>query len=88
MVASGAHAIARLKKADVEAMLAHYDTDPVRALTDALRLVLEMPTANWPELIGAAGFSDSRAASLIVADEVALDTLASELNELRALERQ
>ena len=69
-------------------MLAHYDTDPVSALTAALRLVLEMPSANWPELIGAAGFSDSRAASLIVADEIALDTLASELNELRALERQ
>ena len=85
MVAQGAHAIARLKKADVEAMLAHYDTDPVHALTTALRLVLEMPAANWPELIGAADFSDTRTASLIVADDVALDALAAELNELRTL---
>ena len=69
-------------------MLAHYDTNPVRALTSALRVVLEMPAANWPELIGAAGFSDTRAAALIVADDVALDALVAELNELRMLHTQ
>lgn len=85
MVTAGAHAIARLKKRDAEALLAAYDAGPVDALTTAMRIVLDRPDSAWPELVAAAGFSDTRAAALLVGDEQSLDALAAELNERRGL---
>ncbi|MCU1398642.1 MAG: hypothetical protein JWN62_1751 [Acidimicrobiales bacterium] len=67
-------------------MLAGYDVDPVPALTVALRIVLERADATWPELVRAAGFSDSRSAALLVGEQRTLDELAAELNELRTLD--
>ncbi len=66
-------------------LLASYDLDPVGALTIALRRVLDQPDATWPDLLASAGFSDTRRAALLVGEARTLDTLAAELNELRAL---
>jgi hypothetical protein len=48
--------------------------------------VLDRPTAQWPELVAAAAFTDTRAAALLLGDQRSLDELASELNELRSVE--
>jgi len=74
-----------LTKRNVEALFDGYDADPVAALTDALRIVLERADDTWPDLVRAAGFSETRAAALLLAEPVALDELAAELNELRTL---
>jgi hypothetical protein len=75
--------VARLGKADVEALLAAYDADPVGALTAALRLVLEQPSWSWDDLVAA--LPPSRRAGLLAQDPDALDALAAELNELRTV---
>ena len=69
----------------MEVLLATYDADPVAALTVALRRVLEQPDAAWPELVQSIPISDTRRAALLVGEQRALDTLATELNELRSL---
>jgi len=74
-----------LRKRDVEAMMARYDHDPVVALTEALRMVLDQPNADWSQLLHAAGFSDRRRRSLEQLDPDALDELLTELNELRTV---
>jgi hypothetical protein len=76
-----------LTKRQVESLLGTYDDDPIRALSSALRHVLGRPDAPWPELVAAGGFSDTRAAALLVGDQTALDQLVAELNELRNLDR-
>jgi hypothetical protein len=53
-------AIGRLKKADAERLLAAYDTDPIAALTAALRIVLDMPDAGWAALVAAAPIDADR----------------------------
>lgn len=50
-----------------------------------MRRVLDRPDAAWPDLLLAAGFTDTRRAALLVGEERALDALAAELNELRGL---
>ena len=70
----------------MEALLAGYDGAPIAALTDALRIVLDRPDGLWPDLVAAAGFSDTRSAALLVGEERALDALAAELNEQRDLQ--
>ncbi len=82
----GAAAIAVLSKRDVEALLAHFDSDPIGSLTTALRKVLDRPIAQWPELVAAAAFTDTRTAALLLGEQRSLDELASELNELRSVE--
>ncbi|MCU1393144.1 MAG: hypothetical protein JWM34_1572 [Ilumatobacteraceae bacterium] len=57
------------------------------ALTIALRIVLSQPDGTWPDLVRAAGLSDTRVAALLVGEQGALDDLARELNELRTLDR-
>jgi hypothetical protein len=79
----GAQAIARLTKRDAESLLNDFDRDPVAALTIALRVALDQHDANWPTLIAATGFTETRAAALLTAESRALDELAAELNELR-----
>ena len=69
----------------MEALLGSYDDDPIAALTAALRIVLDRADDSWPELIRAGDFTETRAAALLVGDQGALDALAGELNELRAL---
>ncbi len=77
----------RLKKKDVEALLRDYDSDPIGALTAALRVVLDQPDANWLVLLSAANLPDRRLQRLQDGDQTALDELAAELNETRDLAR-
>jgi ribosomal protein S13 len=81
----GARPIARLKKLDVERLLADYDADPVGALTVALRVVTGIGDARFPELLVAAGVSEARQQRLTTHDPDALDDLVRELNELRTV---
>lgn len=74
-----------LRKRDVEEMMARYDHDPLGALSAALRVVLATPTANWTELLAAAGFTERRRRTLEALEPQALDELLTELNELRGL---
>jgi hypothetical protein len=75
--------VTRLRKRDVEVMLDAYDTDPIGALTAALRLVFDAPAEAWVELI--ARFPDSRRHGLLARNQTALDELFTDLNELREL---
>ena len=81
----GANHIARLRKADVEALLDDYDSDPVAALTVALRRVLDHPQAEFADLVADAPIDDERRAELLRHNTDALDGLLRELNELRTL---
>lgn len=80
--------IGRLKKVDAERLLADYDADPIAALTSALRIVLDMPDAEWAALLAAAPLDDGRRQRLREADESTLDQLAAELNERRSFGSQ
>ena len=75
-----------MRKTDAEQLLADYDTDPVAALTAALRIILDMPGADWVTLIAAAPIDPTRRRLLFDFDETSLDGLASELNERRAFD--
>jgi hypothetical protein len=77
--------VTRLAKRDVERLLADYDTEPVAALSRALRRLLDRPHATWPELIATARFADARRDALLAGDEATMDGLVRELNERRAL---
>lgn len=77
--------MSRLKKTDVESLLAGYDADPVGALTAALRVALDRPELEWTALVKLAGFSCARRIRLQGNDPAALDELAAELNELRVV---
>ena len=77
----------RLGKAQVEALLATYDSAPIDALTTALRIALDAPTFEWPELLHLADFSSHRRGRLLDAESSALDQLAAELNEVRMVPR-
>ena len=71
----------RLRKRDVEALLRDYDADPVGALERALRIVCDRPGASFAELVADLPAGDR----LLAGDVDALDALAAELNERRAL---
>ena len=77
--------MSRLRKVDVEALLAGYDEDPVGALTTALRVTLDRQDLEWTALVQLAGFSCARRIRLQGNDPAALDELAAELNELRTV---
>ena len=77
----------RLKKAHVEALLRDYDSDPIAALTTALRLALDEPKGDWAALLVMANVPDERRSRLRAGDPAALDELAAELNEARDLLR-
>jgi hypothetical protein len=79
-------AITRLKKVHAERLLAVYDADPIAALTSALRVILDMPGAEWAALLAAAPIDDGRRRRLLEADEPTLDQLAAELNERRSFD--
>ena len=75
-----------MKKREVEHLLASYDADPIAALCAALRIVLDMPDADWPALVAAAPLDAPRRELLLGGDQASLDDLAQELNERRGLE--
>ena len=74
-----------LRKRDVELLLDRYDTEPVAALTDALRVTLDRPDLDFTALVKLAGFSCARRIRLQAQEPAALDELLTELNELRTL---
>ncbi|MEN9645756.1 MAG: hypothetical protein RL238_2425 [Actinomycetota bacterium] len=74
-----------LKKRDVEVLLDRYDTDPVAALTDALRVALDRPDLDFTALVKLAGFTCARRIRLQAQETAALDELLAELNEMRTL---
>lgn len=73
----------RLRKSDVERMMAAYDDDPVAALTTALQIALGRPGEHWTALVKAAGFTCARRIRLQARETAALDELLRELNEMR-----
>lgn len=75
--------MARLSKAQVEVLLATYDSAPIDSLTAALRIALDAPAMEWTALLGLADFSAARHQQLLRGDPAALDELAAELNEVR-----
>lgn len=75
----------RLKKSHVEALLRNYDSDPIGALTEALRVALDKPGADWAALLSAAALPTERRNRLQAGEQLALDELAAELNEARSL---
>ncbi len=75
----------RLKKAHVEALLRDYDSDPIGALTTALRVALDRPGGYWAALLMAAELPHDRRSRLEAGDPASLDELAAELNETRGL---
>lgn len=79
----------RLRKRDVEALLARYDDDPVAALTAALCTLLDDPADTFDALVGTlrdtGNVSPDRARALLDRDVEALDQLARDLNETRVL---
>ena len=74
---------ALLTKRDVEKLLATYDTQPIDALSAALRKCLGMPHATWRTLIEAAIPQLQESQSLLSHDIKALDSLTKRLNETR-----
>ena len=77
--------MARLNKAQVEALLATYDASPIDSLTVALRIALDAPATEWAALLELADFSAARHRRLLRGEPLALDELAAELNEVRGL---
>lgn len=77
--------MARLSKAQVEAMLATYDAAPIQSLTSALRIALDAPAMEWAALLGLADFSAARSQRLLRGEAAALDELVAELNEVRGV---
>ena len=74
---------ALLTKRDVEKLLATYDTQPIDALSTALRKCLGMPHATWRTLIEVAIPQLQESQSLLSHDIEALDSLTKRLNETR-----
>ncbi len=75
----------RLGKAHAEALLNGYDAAPIHALTVALRVALDSPTLSWAELVDLVDVPEERRAGLLRGEPVALDNLATELNEVRCV---
>ena len=75
----------RLRKRDVERLLAAYDREPFEALARALRIMLDRPDPTFAQLITHAPIDTRRRERLRAGDAVALDELVAELNERRTL---
>jgi hypothetical protein len=86
---TGARSERRLSKRAVEGLLATYDDDPIAALEVALRHLCDRPAASFDQLVDELAqqrrMSEPRRRSLRERDVAALDALAAELNETRAL---
>jgi hypothetical protein len=84
--------MARLRKSDVEVLLAAIDSPLLlAAVAQALRRILEVDgfEDDWPALVALAarvdGWTDGRRWALLAEDDRALAELAVELNERRDL---
>lgn len=75
----------RLSKRHVEQLMTRYDSDPVGAVESALQHLYDLPATPFAELVAHAPLTDERRRSLLRHDLDALDALATELNENRAL---
>jgi hypothetical protein len=80
----------KLSKRHAEALLNHYDEDPVAALEAALRVVLargdiDLGDCDWAQLVAAAPLHHEFRLALLARETAALDRLARELNEVRSL---
>jgi hypothetical protein len=75
----------RLRKADVERMMASFDADPVAALSGALAHILGFDDADWASLLARCEFPGERTTALLRGDQAALDALLRDLNELRTI---
>ena len=64
-------------------MLSTYDTHPVFALRNALRICFGMPQATWETLIELAAKQPDEISKLLSLITDALDNLAKTLNETR-----
>ena len=75
----------RLSKADVEALLQTYDTEPIASLTRALSVVLGNELATWQEALEQLP-SDTFNITALLHEEIAhLDALVKRLVENRSL---
>lgn len=81
MAAAGA--ARRLTKSDVEELMSLIDVDPVAALQRALGKVLGRPHSSFETLVGLAPLDSAWRSGLVAGHALALDRLASHLNELR-----
>lgn len=85
MAATGA--ARRLSKSDVEVLMEKIDFDPFGALAVALGKVLGRPHATFETLVAVTPIDPVWRSGLIAGHAVALDRLASHLNELRGFNR-
>ena len=74
-----------LKKHEVESLMALYDSNPIAALTDALRIVTGHHSATWEHLVTLLG--QHLRDGLLAADTATLDLVAAEMNETRTVSR-
>lgn len=74
-----------LKKREVESLMGLYDTNPIDALSDALRVVTGHHSATWEHLVALLG--EHLRDGLLAADTATLDLVAAELNETRTVSR-
>lgn len=75
----------RLSKADVEALLQTYDTDPIASLTRALSVVLGNELATWQEALEQLPSDTFNITALLQEEIVHLDALVKRLVENRSL---
>jgi len=75
-----------LSDLDVERLRHDYPTDPVAALTNALRTLLGVPDGEMAALTKAADFTCDRRIRLSALDQVTLDEVAAGLGRLRTLD--
>ena len=75
----------RLSKADVEALLQTYDTDPIASLTSALSVVLGKELATWHEALEQLPSDTFDITALLQEDIDQLDALVKRLVENRSL---
>ena len=75
----------RLSKADVEALLQTYDTEPIASLTRALSVVLGNELATWQEALEQLPSDTFNITALLQEEIVHLDALVKRLVENRSL---
>ncbi len=78
--------LGNLSDLDVERLRQDYPTDPVAALTNALRALLGMPHGEMAALTKAADFTCDRRIRLSALDQATLDEVATGLGRLSTLD--
>ena len=75
----------RLKKFEIEELLATYDADPIASLTIAVGLIFNVDFDSWEQAVAALPFSNQRKQDLMMGTTQALDQLLKQLVEERTL---